>query len=282
MKVANINENACMVLNENRAWRIAEESQGRFGPHMPDIFLQWPEFIDWAGTHQPGEIFCFTEDELGPVSPAPGQIFAVGLNYDEHAQETGLAVNVEFPPVFPKWASSLAKPRGTLAVPDSDSHIDWEVELVAIIGREGKNIPRHEAMHYLAGFTVGQDFSDRQVQFAGETPQWGLAKSFAGFSPIGPWLVTPDELTNGKAQISCAVNGIIKQCGTLDQMIFSVPDIIAIISGIVTLKPGDIIFTGTPSGVGFAREPAEYLQPGQVVVSTIEGIGALRQLVVAR
>lgn len=281
MKIANINDHACLVLGEGQACRIAEESHGRFGPGMQDIFTHWEEFSNWAAAHHPVEKFSFSESELGTVSPCAGQVFAIGLNYDEHAKETGLDINIEFPPVFPKWSSSLAKPNGTVAVPETDSHIDWEVELVAIVGRTGKNIPRSEAFCYLAGFSVGQDFSDREVQFTGQTPQWGLAKSFDGFSPVGPWLITPDELDRDAA-ITCTVDGVVKQSGSLDQMIFSVQDIVAILSEFVTLQPGDIIFTGTPSGVGFAREPAEYLQPGNEVISTIEGIGSIRQQVVAR
>ena len=281
MKVANINHHACLVLSEGRACRISEESGGRFGSSMQDIFSDWSAFCSWAETHQPVDVFSFTEDELETVSPAPGQIFAVGLNYDEHTRETGLAPDTEFPPVFPKWASSLAKPFGTIPVPAADSHIDWEVELVVIIGKEGQNISRDAAMQHVAGFSIGQDVSDRKVQFAGNNAQWGLGKSFAGFSPVGPWLVTPDEVQSAAA-ITCEVNGVIKQAGTLDQMIFSVQDIIAILSEIVTLKPGDIIFTGTPSGVGFSRTPVEYLQPDDVVVSSIEGIGSIRQHVVAR
>ncbi|QCR38626.1 fumarylacetoacetate hydrolase family protein [Nissabacter sp. SGAir0207] len=281
MKVATINDHACVVVSAGCAWRIAAESDGQFGPRMADLFPHWAAFCHWASRHQPTETFSFSDEELGLISPQPAQIFAIGLNYHEHARETGLQSEKSFPPVFPKWASSLANPVGNLAVPAQHSHIDWEVELVVAIGREARHVSREAALDYVAGYAVGQDFSDRKVQFAGQSAQWGLAKSFKGFSPVGPWLVTPDELPGGAA-ITCIVDGVVKQSGTLNEMIFSVADIIAILSDVVTLMPGDLIFTGTPSGVGFARQPAEYLQPGSTVVSSIAGIGELRQRVVAR
>ncbi|MBE0463033.1 fumarylacetoacetate hydrolase family protein [Halomonas sp. AOP43-A1-21] len=282
MKVANIQGNACLILDQHLACNIADESNGQFGPTMPDLFTQWEAFSQWAASHTPSITFEWNESELEAVSPRPSQVFAIGLNYDEHSKETGIGINHEFPPVFPKWASSIANPNGTVSVPE-DSHIDWEVELVAIIGQRASNVTRENAMEYVAGFAVGQDFSDRQLQFIGDAPQFGLAKSCAGFAPVGPYIVTPNELANmGEAAITCEVDGVVKQAGTLNQMIFPVADILAILSKIVTLNPGDLVFTGTPSGVGYARKPQEFLQPGSCIVSTIEGIGSIQQQVVSR
>lgn len=280
MKVANIRGQAALIVDDARACDVFAESGGRFGPAMQDLFADWPAFAAWAGSHQPRETFGWTEADLGPVSPTPGQVFAVGLNYADHSKETGLAVSREFPPVFPKWSSSIAAPNGTVSVPE-DSHVDWEVELVAVVGREISNVTEAEALDHLAGFCVGQDFSDRGVQFIGSAPQFGLAKSFKGFSPVGPWIV-PTDAFSPDARITCEVDGVVKQTGTLGDLIFPVAEVIAILSRIVTLKPGDLVFTGTPSGVGYARKPPEFLQPGSTVVSTIEGIGSIRQTVVAR
>ncbi len=282
MKFANLNQRAVVIVDDNRAYDVAQESEGRYGPDVGAVLAQWGEFAAWAAGHTPRATQPYTQAQLGAVSPQPSQIFAIGLNYQEHSNETGIAVNREFPPVFPKWQSSLAAPNGEVQVPE-DSHVDWEVELVAVIGKRASRVSQQQALEHVAGFSVGQDFSDRKVQFIGQAPQFGLAKSFAGFSPVGPFLVTPDELGElaGK-QIRCEVDGVVKQQGTLDQMIFSVPEIISILSQIVTLNPGDLIFTGTPSGVGYARKPPEALQPGSRVVSRIDGIGEITQTVALR
>ncbi len=282
MRIANLKDRAIVVVDENRYYDVAEQSDGRFGPGMLDVFAKWDDFVAWAGKHVPSATTPLAVAELGSVSPRAGQVFAIGLNYLDHSRETGIAVSREFPPVFPKWQSSLARPNGTVAVP-AESHIDWEVELVAVIGKRARRVAIQDAMACVAGFAVGQDFSDRKVQFIGQAPQFGLAKSFEGFSPVGPWLVTPDEVGDLSAlEIRCEVDGVVKQQGTLGQMIFSVPEIISILSQVVTLEPGDLIFTGTPAGVGYARKPAEFLQPGSRVVSTITGIGQIEQAVVLR
>ncbi len=282
MRIANLNDRATVLLPGARCYDIATESRGAYGPDITTVYENWSAFLAWSSAHEPSSTVPYSEDALKPVSPAPRQVFAIGLNYSDHAAETGLAVNREFPPVFAKWQSSLARPHGTVAVPE-DSHVDWEVELVVVMGKQARDVSRTQAMDYVAGFTVGQDYSDRKVQFVGQAPQFGLAKSFAGFSPVGPALVTADEagdLTSNR--ITCEVDGVLKQDGTLGQMIFPVTEIIEILSRIVTLYPGDLIFTGTPSGVGFGRSPREFLKPGQRVVSTIEGIGRISQNVVLR
>lgn len=282
MRIANLNDRAIVVVDEKRYYDVAEQSLGQFGPRIGDVFAKWDEFVAWASRHTPAATVPLAVEELGPVSPRAGQVFAIGLNYLDHSRETGIAVSREFPPVFPKWQSSLARPNGQVAVP-AESHIDWEVELVAVIGRRARRVATQDAMACVAGFAVGQDFSDRKVQFIGQAPQFGLAKSFEGFSPVGPWLVTPDKVGDlSNLEIRCEVDGEVKQQGTLGQMIFSVPEIVSILSQVVTLEPGDLIFTGTPAGVGYARKPAQFLQPGSRVVSTISGIGRIEQAVVLR
>jgi 2-keto-4-pentenoate hydratase/2-oxohepta-3-ene-1,7-dioic acid hydratase in catechol pathway len=217
---------------------------------------------------------------LEAPSPAPRQIFAVGLNYRDHVAEAGQTPSAA-PSIFTKFVTSLTGPSAQLVLP-SDS-VDWEVELVAIIGRVAKEVTEAQAWDHVAGLTVGQDYSERVVQTAGSVPQFSLGKSYPGFSPTGPWLVTPDEFADpDDLALDCTVNGKTMQKSRTSELIFSVPQLVAYLSSITPLLAGDIIFTGTPAGVGVARTPQVYLRPGDEVVSTIEGIGSLHQRAVGR
>ena len=180
----------------------------------------------------------------------------------------------EFPPTFTKFPSCITGPHATVELP-SDG-IDWEVELVVIIGRTAHHVVAADSWSHVAGLTVGQDLSNRAVQLRPPVPQFSLGKSFPGFGPTGPWLVTPDEFADpNDLALSCTLNGETMQDSRTNDLIFSVPALIECLSGIVTLLPGDVIFTGTPSGVGVARKPPRFLSPGDVLVSTIEGIGSI-------
>jgi 2-keto-4-pentenoate hydratase/2-oxohepta-3-ene-1,7-dioic acid hydratase in catechol pathway len=182
--------------------------------------------------------------------------------------------------VFTKFRSCLAGPSATIELP-SDK-VDWEVELVAVIGRPADRVPEEKAWSCVAGVMVGQDLSERTVQLAGPVPQFSLGKSFPGFGPIGPWLVTPDELADrDDLRLRCSVDGRVLQDGRTRDMIFSVPELVARISAVCLMMPGDLIFTGTPSGVGMGRQPPEFLRPGTTLVSTIDGLGELRNALVA-
>jgi len=155
--------------------------------------------------------------------------------------------------------------------------VDWEVELVVVIGASARDLAQGDAWSAVAGLTIGQDISDRQLQFAGATPQFSLGKSRPGYGPIGPWLVTPDEFDDpNDLAISCSLNGEIVQEARTSGLIHDVPSIVSYLSSVVTLLPGDVIFTGTPAGVGFARTPPRFLAGGDVLVSSIQGIGELR------
>ena len=155
---------------------------------------------------------------------------------------------------------------------------DWEVELVAIIGKQARHVTEADAWDHVAGLAVGQDLSERITQLQGPAPQFGLGKSFPRFGPIGPWLVTPDEVPNpDDLELGCSINGEQMQKGRTSDMIFTVAALIAKLSAILTLLPGDVIFTGTPAGVGHGRAPQRYLQDGDELVSWISGIGELRQ-----
>jgi 2-keto-4-pentenoate hydratase/2-oxohepta-3-ene-1,7-dioic acid hydratase in catechol pathway len=201
-------------------------------------------------------------------------VFAIGLNYAAHAAEASLAVPGDLT-VFTKFASSLAGPYGIITLPPGT--VDWEVELVAVIGRGGAHIPAATAWSHVAGITIGQDLSERTMQSAGPAPQYSLAKSFPGFGPVGPLLATPDEFEDPDSiELGCAVNGEQVQKGSTSDMVFPVPEIVARLSKVTQLFPGDVIFTGTPPGVGVGRVPQRFLAPGDELVTYMRGVGEMR------
>jgi 2,4-didehydro-3-deoxy-L-rhamnonate hydrolase len=263
--------------HELRGVDVARVSRDRFGPDVAGLYPEWEAFREWAAAVDPADGDPVDLAELGNPAPAPAQVFAIGLNYHDHAAEAGLQVARGLvPPTFTKFPTSLAGPFAPVALP-SDK-VDWEIELVAVIGRRAERVPAAEAWSYVAGLAVGQDYSERAVQMVGPAPQFSLAKSFPGFGPIGPWLVTPDELGDpDDLELVCEINGEQVQKGRTSAMVWSLPDLVSVLSGVCPLLPGDVIFTGTPSGVGMARKPPRLLSAGDVVVSRIEGIGEIRQ-----
>jgi 2-keto-4-pentenoate hydratase/2-oxohepta-3-ene-1,7-dioic acid hydratase in catechol pathway len=216
-------------------------------------------------------------DLCNPV-PQPRQVFAIGLNYRSHAEESGMAAPA-VPAVFTKFPASLAGPFDDVAV--AGETVDWEVELVVVIGRVADRVATGDAWSHVAGVTVGQDISDRHLQFAAGG-QFSLGKSRRGYGPIGPWVVTPDELNNpDDLALGCSVNGEKMQDARTTDLIFDVPQLITELSAVVPLLPGDVIFTGTPAGIGVVRKPPRFLQPGDTLQSWIEGIGTIRNNIVA-
>jgi 2-keto-4-pentenoate hydratase/2-oxohepta-3-ene-1,7-dioic acid hydratase in catechol pathway len=206
-------------------------------------------------------------------------VFAVALNYREHAAEANLPPPGD-PLIFAKYVTAFSGPISKVALPPG--RVDWECELVAIIGRAAHGISAADGWDHVAGLTVGQDLSERILQRSGPVPQFGLAKSYPGFAPTGPVLVTADEFVNpDDLGIGCEVNGQSMQSARTSLMIFPVPQLIAYLSTVVTLLPGDVIFTGTPPGVGMARKPPIFLAPGDELHSWIEDIGELHQQFVA-
>ncbi len=217
---------------------------------------------------------------LDPPVPRPSKILAVGLNYRAHAEESGLDAPSQ-PVVFSRLPSALTGPTDQIVIPGGRERVDWEAEVVLCIGRRGHRIPESEAWAHVAGVTCGQDVSDREEQFR-EQRQWGLAKSFDTYAPIGPVLATTDELSEpDDLAISCVIDGETVQAGRTSDLIFPVAQLIAWISNVCTLEPGDLIFTGTPSGVGQGRKPPRFLHPGMVLETSVEGIGSMRNAVVA-
>jgi 2-keto-4-pentenoate hydratase/2-oxohepta-3-ene-1,7-dioic acid hydratase in catechol pathway len=280
MRIANLSDRLSLIVDEG-AVDVAKASGGRFGPAVQEVYERFDEFRDWAAsTSTTGPGRAFDPAELGSPAPAPRQLFAIGLNYRAHAHESG------FPPppapaVFTKFTTSITGPYSEVHLPEGQ--IDWEVELVAVIGRHTYQVGQADAWPYVAGLTVGQDLSERALQMVGPVPQFSLAKSYPGFTPMGPWLVTPDELADpDDLELRCAIDGEQMQKGRTSELIFSVPALIAHLSAVLPLLPGDVIFTGTPAGVGMGRSPQRYLTPGQVLTSSIEGIGELRQTFVRR
>jgi 2,4-didehydro-3-deoxy-L-rhamnonate hydrolase len=253
-------------------------SGGRFGPDSAACFDRWDEFRAWASSQQELEPISFDESELGPPSPAPRQIFAVGSNYKAHVAEGGSEVPEEFPLVFTKFVTSLVGPNVAVSLP-VDGDTDWEVELVAIIGRRAHQVSAEQAWGYVAGLTMGQDISERRRQLSGAAPQqFSLAKSFPGFAPTGPWLVTIDELANpDDLEIGCELDGVSMQHARTSELLFPVPRLVEQLSWVTPLLPGDLIFTGTPAGVGLARKPPVFLAPGQVLRSYVTDIGEMSQ-----
>ncbi len=271
MRLGNLNGRA-VILSDEGAIDVASASDGRFGPDPKACYAEWDAFTVWAATVSATAV-SFDTDKLDAPAPRPAQSFGIGMNYAGHAREVG-APNPEFPPTFTKFPSCITGPYATVDLP-SDG-IDWEVELVAVIGRVAHRVREADAWSHIAGLTIGQDLSNRAVQLRPPVPQFSLGKSFPGFGPMGPWLVTPDEFADADdLALSCTLNGETMQDSRTSDLIFSVPALIERLSGIVTLYPGDVIFTGTPSGVGAARTPPRFLAPGDVLVSTIEGIGSI-------
>lgn len=260
---------------------VETASGGLFGPTAREVYDRWDEFVEWFGVAKPdlaggGDV---VPAELGPPSPEPRQVFGIGLNYQDHADEAGLDYP-EVPPTFTKWVGSFAGPEDGLRLPTAT--VDWEAELVAVVGRRADHVSADDAWRYVAGLTVGQDFSERVLQLAGPAPQFSLGKSFVGFSPQGPWVTSIDELPDpDDLAIECRINGEIVQKSSTARLIFSVPQIIAHLSSVLPLFPGDVIFTGTPAGVGGTRKPPRFLADGDVVETSIAGLGRIRQTCVA-
>jgi 2,4-didehydro-3-deoxy-L-rhamnonate hydrolase len=221
------------------------------------------------GTEPSGRL---DEVELGPAVPRPSKVFAIGLNYRSHAAESNLELPTS-PVVFTKFPNCLAGPTATIEL--SGDRVDWEVELVVVIGRGGRRIAEADAWSHVAGLTLGQDVSDRAVQMSGNPAQFSLGKSFDGYGPLGPVVVSLDAFDDpDDVGLWCDVSGERMQEARSSDLIFSVPELVAHLSSVCTLEPGDLVFTGTPGGVGMGR--GRFLADGDVVVSGADVIGELR------
>lgn len=275
-RLANVDGRAVLV-HGNHYTDIATHSSGALGSDpmealaRPDLLTEMSAWLDDSSVT--GSLADVT---LGPPVPRPQKVFGVGLNYAAHAAEGGREAP-DSPLVFTKFPSCLVGPTADVRI-RSDG-CDYEGELVVVIGPGGRDITIADAWSHVVGVTIGQDISDRPAQFAATPPHFDLGKSFDTFGPIGPVLVSTDELSDRNAlRIVCAVNGEVRQDGSTADMIFDVATLVSFLSSITTLVTGDIIFTGTPEGVGAAQ--GRFLADGDVITTTIDGIGVMSNRVV--
>jgi len=279
MRLANIDGRSTMVTDLGLI-DIEIASQGRFASSPTAIFSEIDALQDWFATAQPDLSEALDPESLlgsarlGAPVPEPEQIFSIGLNYRTHAEEMGLPIPT-VPMVFTKFRSCLAGPYADLALPAET--VDWEAELVVVIGQSGREIKPDNALKHVAGYCSAQDYSERVLQLAASPPQFSLGKSYEAFAPMGPWITTADEVPDPqKLSISCEVDGKRYQEASTADMVFSVAELIVTLSAVCELRAGDLIYTGSPAGVGQGQEPPVFLSPGSVVTTEISGLGRLR------
>ena len=272
MRLANL-EGRATLTDGSRALDLERASGERFSADPMRAFADWDEIRTFAASLDFGGAGTLDPAMLGPCVPRPSAVYGIGLNYRDHAAEAGLDVPTT-PMVFTKFPSCLAGPRAD--VPLVGDRVDWEAELVVVIGREADRVDEAHAFDFVAGCCVGQDVSDRQAQFKDKPPQFSMGKSRRGYGPIGPWLTSLDDAGDpDDLAILCDVAGERMQDSRTSEMIFAIPELIAFLSSYCVLSPGDLIFTGTPSGVGSVREPRRYLAVGERIDTEIEGLGQL-------
>ena len=241
---------------------------------MAELIERWGDLsatvAQWADEVQPLDL---AEVDLRAPLPRPGKILAIGQNYAAHAAETNAAVP-DKQIWFSKAPTSVNAPNAPIELPRASSQVDYEVELVAVIGKRCRHVPYESARDVIFGYCVGNDVSARDWQL--RTPQWVLGKSFDTHAPIGPWITTSDAVGDPhQLDLTCKVNGKLRQSANTADMVFDVYDQIAELSRVMTLEPGDLIFTGPPSGVGLAMSPPQFLRSGDVVRCEISGLGVI-------
>jgi 2,4-diketo-3-deoxy-L-fuconate hydrolase len=285
IEFANVRGRASLLLRSaapNAATQVVDierRSHGVFSSDPMDAIARWDEFCNYAAplSPEPSDPVLDAAD-LGPCVPRPRQVFGIGLNYRDHAREANLPEPKQ-PMVFTKFSSCLAGARAEIAL-TSDT-VDWEVELVVVIGRLAHAVSERDALSFVAGYCVGQDISDRRLQFEGTPPQFSLGKSSAAYGPIGPALVFVPALDPSALALTCDINGARMQAGNTRDMVYPVAALVTYLTRFCTLFPGDLIFTGTPAGVGSVRNPRVYLKPGDLIRSEISGLGELHNACVA-
>lgn len=279
MRIANVNDRLCLVTADG-ALDVHAASGGQFSADTADIYERWDEFRSWAESGVDATAGPYEKAAVGSPSPRPRQVFGIATNYQDHSAEAGIEPPKK-PAIFTKFPTCITGPTNDIVLPSNRG--DWEVELVVVMGRTADHVSLDRAWDHVAGVTVGQDISERRVQFQKPIIQLDLGKSFPSFGPMGPELVTIDEVPDpDDLAISCSVNGEEMQSSRTSQMIFDVPTLVSYISEHVTMLPGDVIFTGTPAGVGSTRDPRRYLAPGDEISSTIDGVGRMHNRCVAR
>lgn len=270
-KLANIKGRAAL-LNEESFYDLEEISNGNLSHDSTKALFHLEELGELSKNLNDLEATGnISEAEFDAPVSFPKNCYAVGLNYRNHAEEANMTIP-EIPMVFTKHTSCLVGASADVEM--RSNYVDYEAELVVVIGLSGKDISKDNAWNHVAGLCVGQDISDRPAQFASTPPMFNLGKSFDTFGPMGPALVSPDSLPNKEnLVIECKVNDEIRQNDNTDDLIFDVPTIISYLSEIVTLNTGDVIFTGTPGGVGVTQ--GKFLKDGDIITTSIEGLGTL-------
>jgi 2-keto-4-pentenoate hydratase/2-oxohepta-3-ene-1,7-dioic acid hydratase in catechol pathway len=277
LRLATVRNRAQFVTGDNSDPRIvdvAKVSNNALPSDPMECLARWSELQAFAQTLDTSSAVAVTLEELDCPVPRPRQMFAIGLNYKKHAAEMGSPLP-PLPLVFSKFQSSLNSPAGDVKVVGET--VDYESELVIIVGKGGRDIVEANAWQHVAGLCVGQDVSDRGLQYMGSPAQFNMGKSRRGFSPIGPWVT---DMTNNanrdNLHLGCTVNGEKRQDTHTNDMIFNIAHIVSYLSTVVELFPGDVIYTGSPFGVGHGHKPPRYMKPGDVVETTLEGVGTIR------
>ena len=259
---------------EGSGWHGLTQREGGFPGTLPELIAQGADLLRIGRSLGQSPAIDLNAVRLLPPVPVPPKILAVGLNYDDHLAESGLK-KPDYPEIFARFATSLIAHQEPIRRPRESTALDYEAELAVVIGKPGRRIPREQALDHVAGYSLFNDASLRDFQL--RTPQWTMGKNFDGTGSFGPWLVTPDAVLPGARglRIQGRLNGRLMQDASTDQLIFSVPALIEMISVAMSLERGDVIITGTPGGVGAARKPPVFMQPGDIFDVEIEGIGVL-------
>jgi 2-keto-4-pentenoate hydratase/2-oxohepta-3-ene-1,7-dioic acid hydratase in catechol pathway len=265
---------AGIAADEGSGWHGLTERDSGFPGTLPELIARGADLLRTSADLLTRHAIDLNTVRILPPVPKPPKIICVGLNYDDHLEESGLKKPV-YPEIFARFATSLIAHGESIRRPPESSTLDYEAELAVVIGREGRRIQRDRALDHVAGYSLFNDATIRDFQL--RTPQWTMGKNFDATGAFGPWLVTPDAVPPGAhgLRIQGRLNGRVMQDARTDQLIFSVPDLIAMISVAMTLEVGDVIITGTPGGVGAARKPPVFMQPGDVFEVEIDGIGVL-------
>ena len=274
MRILNLAGRLSLAVDD-KAIDVETASDGAFTADIQAVYPRWEEFRTWAAAYRGAPDREVAAASLGPPVPRPSQVFAIGVNYRDHAAEAGLELPGR-PMVFTKFPAAVTGPYGEITLP-SDA-VDFEAELVAVIGRPARHVAERDGWSYIAGLTAGQDLSERAVQLSGPPPQqYNIGKSFEGFAPIGPALVTPDEFADpDDIELGCRLGGEQMQHGRTRDFVFTIPQLVAYLSRILPLLPGDLIFTGTPAGIGWIRRPRRTIAAGEELITHITGIGEMR------
>jgi 2-keto-4-pentenoate hydratase/2-oxohepta-3-ene-1,7-dioic acid hydratase in catechol pathway len=263
-----------IAADEGSGWHGLTQRNGGFPGTLPELIAHGADLLHIGRSLAPSPAIDLNAVRLLPPVPVPPKILCVGLNYDDHLEESGLK-KPAYPEIFARFATSLIAHQEPIQRPRESMALDYEAELAVVIGKPGRRIPQEQALDHVAGYSLFNDASVRDFQL--RTPQWTMGKNFDGTGSFGPWLVTPDAVPPGASglRIQGRLNGRVMQDARTDLLIFSVPALIEMISVAMRLERGDVIITGTPGGVGVARKPPVFMQPGDIFEVEIEGLGVL-------